>query len=354
MQLRTKPIKSTKKLLSGLDYLVSLCKDTRPKDLSATELRKYICKEETPAGALLRSCLIVTHGYTVGKKSKTYKVDYNRLFELVKEHNPTALPSVLTTTFSKVQFLAVRNDNPFERTQGRTGKQIGHRLYNDITYLTSEVRAALLKRGFDYDICAAIANILYQAHIKAGGQELDTYGKLIANRTAFRKELSDFSGIPVKTIKKILAAILNGSRVQHYKGLSVWELFNQQRTLCSFEDFTNHPLITGLKSDARIIYDTIIPSDERTRVEKVQKNGARLVAKSQGWHQFRYYEEIENEIMQVVADHLEVPAWFIHDGFMTQIRLNQDELIELTDKIKEQTGFNIQFEEDVITDLEPN
>jgi hypothetical protein len=292
-----------------------------------------------------------TGTYIKGKQTLTYQVKTDELYALVERYQPTVLPTVLTTTFSKIQFMAFRANNPFERPAPArdTYKRVEHRVYSDVTYLTKEVRSALIKQGYDYDITASIATLLYQRYLKEGGAVLPTFARLVEDRTTFRAELATFSGLPVEAVKEIVTSIINGAQVTQHWTNSIWQHWLKNAGLVVFEDFQAHPLISGLVAESKVLYELICPLEDRVRTRRKWGDGEQVRANSRGWHQFRLYAKLEDEVMAAASSFLSIPTWYVHDGFLTQVELSSVDLMALLTHIQQVTGYKVDFEVSVLS-----
>jgi len=340
LKLRDTPVKGTKKLIAGLDWLVAL--GPHERTLSANELRKNICREGTPAGDLLRTCLRTVSGYTVGVTSKSYLLNVDRLFELRQKYGlDRGMPTVLKHGETKMRYLATVKLNPFNAGIPReAGTKKGHRYYTAVTSMEEEVRAALIGHGFDYDITASCATLLYQLYLKTGGEALPTWQALVTDRTKFRTELVEFSGIPMAKIKTMIAGILNGAYFAKHRENSIWNIFRTAFAKVSWEDFIQHPHLCGLINEGKVLYAALVPKAERVKLE------GKTRVQSRGWHQYQLYEKLEDTIMSVVSVVLgDDDVWFIHDGFMRRERMSREKFRELISRVKAETGYDIELEE---------
>ena len=345
-------VKCTKKVRAGLDWLLSLHDGVH--DLNAGLLRKNLCQEKTPAGKLLRSCLIEVGSYLVGVKSKSFVVNVDRLIEVRQKYGlDPCIPPVIKTGKQAKKYLLTLHVNPFKKGIPRNeGKRSGNRYYTPLCFMEEEVRTALIEHGFDYDITAAMATILYQKYIAEGGAILSTWHRLVLDRASFRNELVSFTGLSLSRIKTIIASALNGGQLVRYKDQSIWQLFSQGHAKCTWDEFAQHPLMKGLVEEGRILYAKICPTENRVREKAVYKTGAKkgqeyMKTKSRGWHQFSLYEQIEDEVMNVVSLVLgeEANVWYIHDGFVSKERVTREKLLDIIEQVKLETGYQIELEE---------
>lgn len=345
LHLRKTEVRHTKKLEDGLNWLIQL--GLKTKEISCTKLRKFICQERTPAGAVLRSCLDTVSGYQVGFNCKSYKLNPTKLFQLCKKYKGIELPTCLTSDANKVLYLKHEQKNPFLKTVPRDEMhRSGNRYYSTHCFLPQEVRAALIEHGWDYDIAASMATLLYQLYEKTGGIELPMWRLLVENKSKFRNELSNFSGLKQEDIKAIIAAILNGAQLNRHKTQAVFKIWREGRANISFEELAAHPYLVGLVKEGRDLYKCLIPLEDRLKKE-IKRNGeVKLRVRSRGYHQYKLYELIENQVMSILARELgNQVGWFIHDGFMTKIRISEVILRAALLALTKETGFSIKLEE---------
>ena len=209
------------------------------------------------------------------------------------------------------------------------------RLWNDYSYinlqgLRKDLRGYLLEGHYDYDIINAIPTVLlqdYNSNYK--GETLSNLEEYVENPLEVRNRLSKETGLTIKTIKKTIIAVANGSNPldkiegEHYK-----QVEESEEDLFAYEDaLKSNRLLRGILRDIRSLRGAIksalgVCSDER-------------------------YYELERKLLDGVIGYLRdnPPQLLIHDGFTT---LQEIDLEEMEDKLYWYSGIKVKYTEDYL------
>lgn len=212
----------------------------------------------------------------------------------------------------------------------------GDRVYPWWALMPSDIRKELFVlehgKGFDYDIEAAKPTVTLQAWEKLFPEApvLKTWRRLVNDRKTFRQELADAAGITEDQAKFVCQVVLNGSWASPVSKNGICERIGEAGTRRVMES----KLYQNLRADFKIFWDYL--KDSGTIPAGLEVGAACS----------RFYNQIEDEIMNVVAEELKTQdVWFIHDGFMTSTEINRTALQEV---VKFKTGYDIRFDQ---TDL---
>lgn len=202
-------------------------------------------------------------------------------------------------------------------------KHEGGRIYGPHQYLERDVRSILLPACYDYDIQAAMPTLVLQSTGSDWGDNYKLWRMYLGNRKQYREDLAKEYDLTIAQAKEVFqllfsGAMFNGSRY------GIGGILGPNKVKKALKD----PWLLGLKNEAHTCWCRVgIPS-------------------KRGPERFAYYEQLEQQIMLVVYQHLHDKGdryWPFHDGF-TMITGKAD-VVELRKLVKEQTGYSVIFEE---------
>lgn len=210
-----------------------------------------------------------------------------------------------------------------------------------------EVRRTALKGCFDYDVQNCHYHLLLQLAQRTG-RDAPAIRDYLARKGEIRQQLADELGIPVKTIKQLLIALIYGStQTLHGKGAVVRTLGKVSDTARDKADaLYRHPVYADLATEIKTLRKPVIESMRRLR-----KNGAivnpfgKTIASSKTEEQVLAHviQGAEAEILDcVLRNHGPVLRLLQHDGWTSAERLDVPKL-EAT--IAAETGFTVAIEE---------
>ena len=216
----------------------------------------------------------------------------------------------------------------------------GDRHYHWWTNMRREARQRLFLqthgRMFDYDLEAAKPSLTLQAWNRWMQQHhpvqfqsnpdcrLPTWTRLVSNRTAFRAEMALECGISKDDAKKVCQNVLNGAWASADARNGICQLVGRAAT----HRIMASELYLGLRKDFRVMWSFF----KKSKTVQGQTAGQCMSA---------FYNRLEMQVMAVIADTVKVPAWFIHDGFMTH---DQVDVAELVEAVKFSTGYDVKVE----------
>ena len=204
----------------------------------------------------------------------------------------------------------------------------GQRVYGPHHLIENDVKRILLNGCADFDIQAACPTIMTQ-HI--GGTTWDVkfplWRKYLGDRAYYRQMLAKEYKITLRQAKDVFQQLFslgkfNGST----SGIGATVGSNKcKQMLCD-------PFLTGLYSEASKLWKQV----------GLDENGE---------GRFRMYEQLEQQIMQVLYDFFEengVRYWPFHDGFTILDKHINVSVDGLHEHVKEQTGFSVIFERKIL------
>ena len=213
------------------------------------------------------------------------------------------------------------------------------RLFNDYSYiniqgLRKKVRTFLLKGQYDYDIVNAIPTVMLQDYnLRYKKETLSHLEEYVEHSQEIRERISKETGLTIKTVKKTIIAVVNGSKPyiksgSHYQGI-----------LDSGEDMR--------------LFEAALEGHKQFRdIFKDMRSLSSAVKSSLGVDSHRRYWELERMLLDFTRSYLiykRNPAQLlIHDGFTT---LDQIDLDEMTGHIKKYSKLDIKYSEEYLGDL---
>lgn len=377
-----------KRMKSALALSVGMLKTNEPRQISKSILCKHFGQGQHNLGKFLRKNLLIctNEHYSFGKgnqsKCKEYILSHvgrgyisnlikNSAYKNILEWKSTAHSEELDE--SKIPECAVdlsmqvrlNNQNKFEleiiliwarrefckelRSKEFTYKDKSDRLWNDIQNIRSDARHILLSEfgySFNYDISTCAQTLLLQYAEQNG---LDEYmfatKEYISHKNEIRTKLCKETGLEIKEVKFLISALFCGARLSKSSWSSLYDLVdNVPETM---ELLQNNEYIKEIKKEISKIWKTL---DDTVMYQTYKNldNGKKRKLPPNCTQKWGVYFRQERKVLDSVREYLQeknIPSFLEHDGWVTERKLD---LNELTQYIKDKTGFKIIIEEEII------
>lgn len=199
----------------------------------------------------------------------------------------------------------------------------GGRLYGPHLKMERDVKAILLAGCWDYDIQVAMPTLVLQS-VPGWQQKYPFWHRYLGNRKHYRQQLAQEYGCTSEQAKEVFQFLFSGATFNGSRH-GVGKVLNHQQLKKAMSD----PWLWGLYKQAQDMWCSL---------------GLRS---SRGPERFRYYEAIEQSVMQILYSRLNqkgIRFWPFHDGF-TVISGERPDVHELRAAVREKTGFMIMLEE---------
>ncbi len=168
--------------------------------------------------------------------------------------------------------------------------------------------------------------------------------RYLQDRVSVRKEISQQAEIPMQLVKIIINALFAGAQLGHNPTSAIYKLLNGDKARIEF--LKQHPFITELRSDIKTIWEYLRPV--MTTRYKTTKSGKRRKLALSSRDKWNLYFDLERQVLNVIRSYLDSTGnkYFLeHDGFTTQLEVNQTELLEV---IYQKTGFILEFDMEML------
>jgi len=291
---------------------------------------------------------LMLQGNIQGQLPESYKKAYSK--------NLSQLQGYLDETHTLIRQAEHFGGLPIQYVQSNTG-----RLYAtgvNVQGCKRQIRHAALVGCYDYDIAACHFSILTQMAAKFGLKcyAIDDY---IANKAQTRLELSNMLGVDVYTAKKVLTAMAYGARQSLYPKDAIAKQIGQEAA----KRFFGLDLYKALKNDISKATDKILKAHPLVKRRFINSIGKELIvtrnSQKAALKDIKRHTRMSHLLQGVEAAVLEVAARTFpsnivllqHDGFTT---IGPIDLAVLHAAVKEQTGYILKFEEDLVTMPDPD
>jgi hypothetical protein len=303
-----------------------------PRQISQVELTKLLGNQAKPVGQYLRLGLSRFGSYSQETgKSYSYRPNTEFCEKLRAQLSTPPTPVLETAKRVNLTFLVCSRES-FKKT--------GHRYYPWWSWMKTDklekLFIAQFGEMFRYDMEASQPTVILQLYQQAltptqkkfsEKHAVPTWSAYVADRTAFRTQLARDLDEPLEVIKDLLQSITNGG----YATTSPKNPMCRLLGLIGTDRLMKHPLYIGLVQDYRTIRSVLFPGMKVKGISRAL---------------YTAYERVEDAIMTVVAQELQVPAWFIHDGFFTHTRTSK---AELEAAVLNKLNLKVKFEEKTIS-----
>ena len=283
-----------------------------------------------------------------GQLPESYKRAYSK--------NMSQLQGYLNDTQTLIRQAEHFGGLPIQYVQSNTG-----RLYAtgvNVQGCKLQIRHAALVGCYDYDIAACHFSILTQMAAKFGLKcnAIDDY---IANKAQTRLDLSNMLGVEVDKVKTVLTAMAYGARQSLDPRDAIAKEIGQEAAL----HFYGLDLYKALKNDISKATDKILKAHPLVKQRFINSIGKELIVtrKKQkvALKDIERHTKMSHLLQGVEAAVLEVAARTFpsnivllqHDGFTTTGPID---LAVLHAAVKEQTDYDMKFEEDLVTMPDPD
>lgn len=328
-----------KRLKIILPYLLSKFGVQLKKEveLYSPELERIFGKEKM--GEHLGKLLLIvvdntwdykTEGNTKCKKYKLNVVNYKKISSMVYGSE------------EKVEEEFIKNESIRFEDELKTGKfiykDVDFRQYHPLIHLSKELRNKILKEAgyvHEYDIASCAPTIIIERAKKSGvkipfNKEVSLFQK---NPKRYREYIAKRVGLPSKTIKLVINALIHGSKMSSRSEI--------------FTDILNSsmPAFVRLAANPRFLKFRKSMGKILGGLSGEVENGDDM---SFGKRTFMLYTEIESQIRKVwldLANSLGAKVFLIHDGFNSDVSIDEGLIMN---KIKEEIGYSVVIERGVL------
>ena len=212
----------------------------------------------------------------------------------------------------------------------------------------SEKQQVLAVSGLahNYDIICSCPNLLLQYSQQLGNDEYLFYiNEYIKNRTMIRQEIAEQAEVDKQVIKRLINGLFQGGQISAYTRTASFQELNGD--LARIKYLQQHEFIRGLKEDIRVMWSYIKPMTQKRTKE--DKNGVIRTLPISGKQKTALYRDLERNVLDQVMTYLTETnnRYFLeHDGWATE---NPIDRIQLTNYIKNKTGFDLEFNYESLT-----
>ena len=225
------------------------------------------------------------------------------------------------------------------------------RYWNPIQNIRREIRNTFLARAGmteQYDVECCAQTLLYQTYLRLDKPPLMMIESYISNRTAVRNKIAEDTGISRSVVKQLLTAMNNNSRLQAHRQCSTFHLVDYSETLV--DAYNNHPTVVYLRTEMskmwRAIGDTMLDRELITTASGIERR-----VTINGRMKSTLYFSLEKLVMDIAYEYLtnnNKRFFKLHDAFITE-PITTQQVTEITEAIKQQTGYNIKLERSLNT-----
>lgn len=264
--------------------------------------------------------LIQSWGYVVGKQSFAYRLNpygYRTLRAVVTGHAPieTVLSQSAVAEVKQLAFTYKGEGEPY-------------RIWHPLQGLNREKKGQFwIARGlkYNYDIVAALPNILYQSAIRCGAEPKRMTGlkALIDDPKIFRQHFAQLAGVSYDLAKDCINSLFYGAAVSASPYSSIGRKIKKVAVLALQGDLDVRSLIWAIKFAWRKI---------ETKTGKLTRS-----------ERAHFYFRGERRVLEVMRTHLKTTNnrhFCEHDGLITEMPVDVE---QLTKEISLATGFTLKL-----------
>jgi hypothetical protein len=168
--------------------------------------------------------------------------------------------------------------------------------------------------------------------------------RYLQDRVSVRKQIAQETEIPEKLVKIIINALFAGAQLGKNPTCAIYKLLNGD--IARIEYLKQHPYIIELRSDIKIIWEYLRPV--MTTRYKTNKLGQRRKLALSSRDKWGLYFYLERQVLNIIKNYLDRTnnKYFLeHDGFTTQVQVNE---LELLDEIYQKTGFILELDMEIL------
>lgn len=264
--------------------------------------------------------LIQCRGYMVGRHSFSYRLNpygYHKLRKQVRgRQTPKAiLADEVVSEVNRLEFTYKGEDKPY-------------RIWHPLQWINRERKREFWSANglnYNYDIVAALPNILYQSAIRRGAEPKRMTGlkSLIDNSKLFRQRFADIAGVSYEHAKDCINSLFYGATIS----ASPFSSFGKKINRRAIEDLQRDSAVRSLNWAIKFAW------------RKIEEDTGKMTRSERSYF---YYRE-ERRVLEAMRIHLRKARnrhFCEHDGVITEAPVNMDSL-EL--EILLLTGFSLRF-----------
>lgn len=387
-----------KRIKTALGFIRGCMSDTKSHSWSTRYIDKHLGQQNHNLGKYLRNHLLIetnnryTKGYTKRGICKEYKlnlqgyeyvkdlVSYKQyvsisnwsLFRDIKKNTEIGNllenkePLEIYPSVSQVGDSRLVND--WVKKEFRTEfeslnflyEDKSHRLWHPLQNVRKTDKQNIFREldlTYQYDIVCCAPTLIHQySHQVPLVVENDKYiqgpmdlylfavQEYLQDRKSVRTRIAQETEIPEKLVKIIINALFAGAQLGHNKDSAIYKLLNGDKA--RIEYLKQHPYIIQLRSDIKTIWEYLRPvMTTRYKTNKLGKTRKLALSSRDKWNLYFY---LERQVLNVIRQYLDKTnnKYFLeHDGFTTQVEVNQNELL---DEIYQKTGFILELETEIL------
>lgn len=341
----------------ALGFLCGVMSSTKSQSWSSRYIDKYLGNQRNDLSKYLReNLLIVTDEFyrynSNENKCKEYRLNQRGVDDLRENLKITIYnnyPSVVEV--AKEDHLAELESGIFEYNDK------SNRYWHPLQRYRKQHRSQILadygyQHQYDIETCAPTLIHQYSQMIT---ESIDDKGKwlqgpmdlylfalrrYLKEKTQVREEIALAIDLPVAAVKEIINALFAGAVISKNKDSDIYHILDGD--IGRIEWLKQDTYIQILVQDIKTCWEYIRPVMQK-RTKKTSKGTERLlpINARQKW---LLYFELERRVIDSVRCYLDersIKYFLIHDGWTCA---NQIDERELSDYVREQTGFDVKFE----------
>jgi hypothetical protein len=224
------------------------------------------------------------------------------------------------------------------------------RLWHPLQSVRRQYKKPILSQHglrYHYDIQCAAPTLIHQ-HAQRQPDPMDMYLSAlchyITNRTQVRNDLAQALEIDIKTAKVLINALFCGARIGNNPDFALSQLLSNDSA--RIEYLKQDSWIAELRSDIKTCWEYIAPS--MTRRSILDKNNRPRMLPISSREKWTRYFQLERLVLNAVIDYMKPRSmsYFLeHDGWACDKEID---LFELSNYVFESTGYQIQFERELV------
>ena len=349
----------------AIGFLCGVMSTTKSQAWSSRYIDRYLGSQRNDLSKYLReNLLIVTDEFyrynSSENKCKEYLLNQRGVDELrdaLKITNIQTYPSVVKV--AKEDHLAELNSGVFEYNDK------SNRYWHPLQRYRRQHRSQILaEHGYQhqYDIETCAPTLIHQ-YSQMIPERIDDKGKWLQGpmdlhlaaltrylneKTQVREEIAQAIDLPVAAVKEIINALFAGAVISKNKDSDIYYILDGD--ISRIEWLKQDSYIQELVRDIKTCWEYIRPVMQK-RTKKTSKGTERLlpINARQKW---LLYFELERQVIDSVRTYLDLRSikyFLIHDGWTCTDQIDQR---ELSDYVRDQTGFDVKFEYLKITNIQ--
>lgn len=332
----------------AIGFASGVISTTKSQQWSTRYIDKWFGVQSNPLSKYLREQLLIVSNDRWNKDSgqcKEYLLNQSgvdRLCDAIglqkNNNNSITYPIVLQVAKEEYKTELASGDFAYNDQSSR----LWHPLQN---FRRDAKREVLETAGykFHYDIqCCAFA--LIHQYSQTLPEPMDLYLEhlisYIRDRKRIRTEIATAAEIPEDVVKRIVNALLAGAPLSANPTTQIYQMLGGDIARIKF--LQQHEYLSLLRADIKICWDYIKPT--LPRKSKTQANGRQRMIPVSSRQKWGVYFDLERQVLNEVREFLRETNnkhFLEHDGWSCE---NELDLVALRERVKEKTGFELDFE----------